>query len=284
MVIKTIDDGKRILKKHYDKQLRIAEKDGVEFDILWIKMKYKHSLDVYDVAGYLLSNEKELSKLDEKYKSYGKLGALLHDIGRAYEIGSTKINGVKHGYFGAENILKAVEGEDNPFLLLSMKYHDLLNAIENTEKELKDFNLSEGEQKIALKLLKLVMDSDKLANFKFFQNCDRKFFINLNVDLYITEKCFEDFKNKKLIRRSDMNTIFDQYLFHISWAYDLNFEASKDLVLYENYMGGIIKRMLNDIQSLSSVINVKEIEKLSKQLDEVSAQLKNDRLLIRPGA
>ncbi|MDD2840302.1 MAG: hypothetical protein PHY80_04230, partial [Rickettsiales bacterium] len=114
---------------------------------------------------------------------------------------------------------------------------------------------------------------------KLFQDCDKKYFLNLSNDLFITDKCLEEFKNKKLIRKSGRKTNFDQYLSYITWAYDLNFQASKDLVLKENYMGGIIKRMLIDIQNLSSDNNTKVIEKILKQIDEISQQLKNDKLL-----
>ncbi|MDD2840624.1 MAG: HD domain-containing protein, partial [Rickettsiales bacterium] len=237
MSIKTLKEGQEILKRHYDKQLEIAKVLGVEKYIFWVQMKYSHSLDVYKVSEYLLKNDVILSKLDKNYKLYGKLGALLHDIGRAYEIGDVKINGLMHGYFGAENILRDIEKEDNPFLLWSFKYHDILNAEEETRNELKESKLSQSEQEVVIILLKLVMDSDKLANFKLFQDCDKKYFLNLSNDLFITDKCLEEFKNKKLIRKSGRKTKFDQYLSYITWAYDLNFQASKDLVLKENYMG-----------------------------------------------
>ncbi len=279
MPIKTLEDGKEILKKHYDKQLELSKTNGNKYDVLWVQMKYTHSLDVYKVSEYLLKNDLALSKLDEKYKLYGKLGALLHDIGRAYEIGDKKLNGIRHGYFGAENILKDIEKEDNPFILLSFKYHDILDAENKTRNDLKESGLSQEEQEIVIKLLKLVMDSDKLANFKLFQNCNREYLLNLKGDLYITEKCFEDFKNKKLIDKNDRNTNLDQYLSYITWCYDLNFQASKDLVLKENYMGGIIKRMKDDILTLYPNSDKTAVDKVLRQIEEISQQLKNDKLL-----
>ena len=81
MTIKTLKQGKEILKKHYNQQLKIAEKSGIEADIAWVKLKYSHSLDVFNMSKVLIKNDKILSKLDNKYKLYGKLGALLHDIG-----------------------------------------------------------------------------------------------------------------------------------------------------------------------------------------------------------
>lgn len=279
MPIKTLEDGKEILKKHYDKQLEFAKTSGNKYDVLWVQMKYTHSLDVYNVSEYLLKNDLALSKLGEKYKLYGKLGALLHDIGRAYEIGDKKLNGVRHGYFGAENILRDIEKEDNPFILLSFKYHDILDAENKTRNDLKESGLSQEEQEIVIKLLKLVMDSDKLANFKLFQNCNREYLLNLKGDLYITEKCFEDFKNKKLIDKNDRNTNLDQYLSYITWCYDLNFQASKDLVLKEAYMGGIIKRMKDDILILYPNSDKTAVDKVLRQIEEISQQLKNDKLL-----
>lgn len=279
MLIKTIDDGKKILKKHYDKQLEVAKASGVEKYVWWVQTKYAHSLDVFEIAKYLVKNDLILSKLDEKYKLYGLLGALLHDIGRAYEIGDVKINGLMHGYFGAENILKDMEGEDDPFILLSFKYHDILDAEEQTKKELRESNLSAKEQEIVIILLKLVMDSDKLSNFKLFQDCDRNFLLSLNDNMYITQTCLDSFKKKELIIKKDRQTNLDQYLSYLSWVYDINFQASKDLISKENYMGGLIKRMLDEVKELTSISSLEEIKKLLMQLNEISQQLENDGFL-----
>ncbi|HSQ97548.1 MAG TPA: HD domain-containing protein [Rickettsiales bacterium] len=274
-----IKKGQEILKKHYDKQLNIAESSGREKDIFWVKMKYQHSQDVLKIAEYLLENDSLLSKLQNTYKLYGKLGALLHDIGRAYEIGETKLNGIKHGYFGAENILKQEEKEDNPFILWSFKYHDILNAEEETRNELKEINLSNQEKEIVVILLKLVMDSDKLANFKLFFDCEREYLLNLDNKPVFTEKCLTSLKNKNLIKKSDRKTNLDQYLSYITWIYDLNFQTSKDLTLRENYMLNFINKMKEEVVNFSSNLDEEIIKKTLNQIEEISNQLKKDGFL-----
>lgn len=271
--------GQKILKKHYEKQLLLAESSGIERDISWIKVKYKHSQDVLRVAEYLIENDPVLSKLEEKYKLYGKLGALLHDIGRAYEIGETKLNGAKHGYFGVENILKIEEKEENPFILWSLKYHDILDAEQETRKELKETNLSNQEKEIVIILLKLVMDSDKLANFELFPNCQRNILLNLDNKPVFTEKCLEGFKKRTLILKDDRNTNLDQYLSYITWIYDLNFQASKELVLKENYMQNLLDKMKEEIKNFSSNLDKETNEKTLNQIEQISNQLNKDRFL-----
>ena len=68
--------------------------------------------DVFKISQYLIENDEVLKKLDNKYKLYGELSALLHDIGRAYEVGDMKDKVKPHGYYGADIILKQVEKEN----------------------------------------------------------------------------------------------------------------------------------------------------------------------------
>ena len=238
--MKTLQEGETILKKHYTLQQKVVDESGVKMDMLWVSMKYTHSQDVFKMSQYLVENDEVLKKLDNKYKLYGQLSALLHDIGRAYEVGDMKDKVKPHGYYGADIVLKQVEKENNPFILIPVKYHGDLKAEENARKELEEINdLSDEEKEIVIMLLKLVMDSDKLANFKMFKKFDRKYFVNLiglDEKPYISDECFESFKNRELVSLKDRKTVLDKILLTICWIYDLNYQASIDLVKKEKHL------------------------------------------------
>ena len=237
--MKTLQEGEAILKKHYTLQQKVVDESGVKMDMLWVSRKYIHSQDVFKISQYLIENDEVLKKLDNKYKLYGELSALLHDIGRAYEVGDMKDKVKPHGYYGADIILKQVEKENNPFILIPVKYHGDLKAEENARKELEEIdNLSDEEKEIVIMLLKLVMDSDKLANFKMFKKFDKKYFNSIGLDEkpYISDECFESFKNRELVSLKDRKTVLDKILLTICWIYDLNYQASIDLVKKEKHL------------------------------------------------
>ena len=239
MSIKSLEEAQEILKKHYTLQQKVVDESGVKMDMLWVSRKYIHSQDVFKISQYLIENDEVLKKLDNKYKLYGELSALLHDIGRAYEVGDMKDKVKPHGYYGADIILKQVEKENNPFILIPVKYHGDLKAEENARKELEEIdNLSDEEKEIVIMLLKLVMDSDKLANFKMFKKFDKKYFNSIGLDEkpYISDECFESFKNRELVSLKDRKTVLDKILLTICWIYDLNYQASIDLVKKEKHL------------------------------------------------
>lgn len=239
MSIKSLEEAQEILKKHYTSQQKVVDESGAKMDMLWVSMKYTHSQDVFKISQYLIENDEVLKKLDNKYKLYGQLSSLLHDIGRAYEVGDMKEKVKPHGYYGADIVLKQVEKENNPFILIPVKYHGDLKAEENARKELEEIdNLSDEEKEIVIMLLKLVMDSDKLANFELFKKADKKYFnlIGLDEKPYISDECFESFKNRELVKLKDRKTVLDKILLTICWIYDLNYKASIDLAKKENHL------------------------------------------------
>lgn len=283
MAINTIEKGQDILKKHYDLQLEIAKKTKYEKDIFWVTNKYSHSQDVFNMAKYLIANDENLKNLDEKYKMYGELSALLHDIGRCYEIGDKKLNGISHGIFGADNVLVNMECENNPFILIPVKYHDTIFAEKDVMEELEKYVLTSEEKEIAIILLKLTMDSDKLANFGLFQDVERRFFLSLKKEPYITEDCFIAFKNRTLIKREARNTIFDQIISYMAWVYDLNFETSKKFMLQKNYMRGFVDMLegeLKEIKTKNINISKSDISNLNEKFSEIKKQLIADNFML----
>lgn len=280
-ILKSVNEGLNLLKKHYDKQLKIAEESGDEKDVLWVKMKYEHSLDVFKISEFLIENDEVLSRLDEQYKIYGKLGAILHDIGRAYKIGKNKEKVEPHGAFGADNILKDIEGIDNPFILIPIKYHDVLFAEKEAREELENYSLSNEENEIVILLLKLVMDSDKLANFELFKTLQKSYFLHLPDELYFSKNCLESFKNRQLLKRDDRETIFDQILLYAAWVYGLNFESSKKFVVEHKSMNTFINMMEKELDNIEQKTskNNDDINKVKLQIEEIKKQFVSDGLM-----
>ena len=281
MSIKSLEEAQEILKKHYTSQQKVVDESGAKMDMLWVSMKYTHSQDVFKISQYLIENDEVLKKLDNKYKLYGQLSALLHDIGRAYEVGDMKEKVKPHGYYGADIVLKQVEKENNPFILIPVKYHGDLKAEENARKELEEIdNLSDEEKEIVIMLLKLVMDSDKLANFELFKIIsEEKYFLSKKQELFITDACYECFLKRGLVKRGELQTIFDEILFYLGWIYDLNYEASKKLIFEEKLAQAYVDRMETKINILAKNSSPEQVKKINKQFEQVKKQLIEDKLI-----
>lgn len=275
MTINTIDEGKAILKKHYNKQKEIAIKSGIKEDILWIEQKYIHSLEVFKMSEYLIENDEILKNLPLKIKLYGKLGALLHDIGRFYEIGKIEKSSTQHGVIGA-NILEQEENENNIFLIYSFKYHDDFLSKEKTLQDLNKLNLNEKDKENIILLLNLIKNSDKLSNFELFKNIDKVYFLSKELLPFFTDSCLNNFKNRQLINNKEKQSIFDQMLGYIVWCYDLNFYTSKLFIKNNNYLFDFIsmmKKIANDFNNKS------DTEYLLNTISIIEKQLKQDNLL-----
>ncbi len=280
--MKDLYDGLKILDKHYTSQCELLEKNCNIKDENWIKAKYQHSIDVFNIAEYLIETDEELQKLTEDQKLYGKLSALLHDIGRAYEVGETKEKVKPHGYYGADVILKQIETETNPFILIPVKYHGDLLAEENARKDLENMeNLSNEDKEIIIKLLRLVMDSDKLANLALFKTVDEWHFnfLNLEEEAIISDECFNSFCNRELVKTKDRKTLLDKILLIICWAYDLEYQASKTLLLKEKHLEDYLKIFNKYIEKFKYNTDKEDLETTYIRLEKIKNQLLQDNLI-----
>ena len=280
--MKDLYDGLKILDKHYTSQCELLEKNCNIKDENWIKAKYQHSIDVFNIAEYLIETDEELQKLTEDQKLYGKLSALLHDIGRAYEVGEMKAKVKPHGYYGADVVLRQLENETNPFILIPVKYHGDLLAEENARKDLENIeNLSNEDKEVIIKLLRLVMDSDKLANLALFKTVDEWHFnfLNLIEEAVISDECFESFCNRELVKIKDRKTLLDKILLIICWAYDLEYQASKALLLKERHLEYYLKMFDKYIEKFKGKTSHADLEKTYKRIEKIKKQLLQDKLI-----
>ena len=86
-----LEKAKKILEKHYQKQLKEVKslKDN-KSDLEWIKMKKIHSFQVLEIGKTILENSNEFAGLSNENKIKAEIIFLFHDIGRFYEIGDSR--------------------------------------------------------------------------------------------------------------------------------------------------------------------------------------------------
>ena len=280
--MKDLEEAFKILQKHYTQQYQKLESESRLNDRNWVDAKYHHSQDVFNISEYLIDNDEELQKLTDEQKIYGKIAALLHDIGRAYEVGDMKKIVNPHGYYGADVVLKQMEKETNPFILIPVKYHGDLLAEENARKDLENIeNLSNEDKEIIIKLLRLVMDSDKLANLALFKTVDEWHFnfLHLEEKAIISDECFESFCNRELVKIKDRKTLLDKILLIICWSYDLEYQYSKEVLLKEGHLIDYLKMFDKYIEKFKDNTNKEDLEKTEYRINKIKEQLFNDNLI-----
>ena len=154
-----VEDGKKILIKYYLEQLKkLKDTNFPTKDISFIKIKFSHSFDCYNISKKILESETFKNK-SESFKNRVEISCLLHDVGRFFEL-ARELSGKPHGSFGAELLEKNKNITDKAVLL----------AIANHDKEsinLKDDKyyeiLKKKKKKDSLEILKLLRDIDKIA-------------------------------------------------------------------------------------------------------------------------
>ena len=170
----------------------------------------------------------------------------------------------------------------NPFILIPVKYHGDLYAEENARKDLENIeNLSNEDKEIIIKLLRLVMDSDKLANLALFKTVDEWHFnfLHLEEKAIISDECFESFCNRELVKIKDRKTLLDKILLVICWSYDLEYQYSKEILLKEGHLIDYLKMFDKYIEKFKDNTNKEDLEKTEHRINKIKEQLFNDNLI-----
>lgn len=173
----------------------------------------------------------------------GEAAALLHDIGRFPQYARygtfRDADSVNHGELGArvirtEGILGGLPPGEEELILTAVKYH---NA----------FKLPRLEGPGALHLLKLVRDADKLDIWRvfvaYYGEGDEERASAAGLGLPDTEEYSEG--TLSYIRRGEtapmgsLKTLNDFKLVQLSWVFDLNFRATRRLLLERGYIGSL---------------------------------------------
>ena len=229
-------------------------------DINKSKIAFKEFVSNYEeTPGYNLkivhtyhvaNNARELAKklnLSQEDIDLAELIGILHDIGRFEELkvmngfNSVKFNHAEHGVkmlFEENLIRKFIEDPS---------YDEIIRvAIINHSKLKIDDNLSEKE----LLHSKIIRDADKLDNFrvKEEENIEDIFAGTVNSmeeieNSLISPKVYEDAINRRCIDIHDRVYPLDYFICVLAFAYDLNFQETKDIVIEKNYIDRLIDRV-----------------------------------------
>lgn len=187
--------------------------------------------------------------------------ALFHDIGRfsqyaKYKTFSDHLS-VNHGYLGAqllkENILKNLSENEQKLIIKAVRFH---NAFSIPKKEREDIVF----------FIKLIRDADKLDIWRvfieYYEAPEEERATAAGIGLPDTSDYSKDvlsyiFK-RQVASQSKLKTLNDLKLMHLSWVYDLNFNASYRLLSERGYIDRIISYLPQD----------EEIKKVSLVLKE----------------
>lgn len=246
----SVTESTQLLIKNYSHF--IHDFGGEELLLKWHTHKVRHSYEVLSAMQRIIIKDDFLSSLDERMRKYLEVVALLHDIARFHQQNGDKIipnNQYEHGDEGY-NILKK-EGINDPYILLSIKYHNKFDFSGLTE-EPEWQKLNEKEREELMIIAKAVKDADKVQNMEYmifanhsFAKYDKKVYENYGkvAKNTITKEILEEFRTKQLVSFTHMKTQLDRELNLLSWMFDINYQGSKDILKFFGYKDFSLKKM-----------------------------------------
>lgn len=202
------------------------------------QLKFKHTREVIRITSLLADK----LNLDQKQVFIAKLAALYHDLGRFYQYGNYRT------FHDSESINHA-EASIN-----IIKEYSIFNDLDEVTKNLIIIAIREHNQKVLSNNLapieksfsQLLRDSDKISNFPIFiKNYDsytRPISGIYRNDLMDSILNFLPISNTQ----SNLITIEDIYLYHLSWVNDLAYLASFEYVTKTQYLEKILERISNN--------------------------------------
>lgn len=235
----SITDATIEFQSHFD---AVYAKHGQESGIVqkFLTHKLRHVYWVLDATLRVIASQPELASLDRETKRKAEIVALWHDIGRYYQVRDGRIvwnREYEHGDGAYHLLIKKYP--DLVTICLAVKIHNKLSH-DSLFDEPAYLALSESEKQEALLLTKIIRDADKLQNMTYDVFDSFRATIgfdkyvtrdaNTSTDVSISEKILESFKNGKMCKHADVQTIADSLLTHYAWMYDINFESTRGYI------------------------------------------------------
>ncbi|NLA25257.1 MAG: hypothetical protein GX879_09860, partial [Bacteroidales bacterium] len=122
--------------------------------------------------------------------------------------------------------------------------------------------INEGLSERELLFSKIARDADKLDIYKivceyYMQTESRNpaLELGLDIDKGISKKILNDFINKKVIEKSDMQSLDDFRVLQLSWIFDIYFDYTRKQV-YENKFTHIIVESIRTKENIDKIKNV----------------------------
>ena len=231
-----------------------------------IILKEKHTFNVYK---NMIEITREMG-LNDKDMLVAEVIALFHDIGRFPQYAKYKTfrdrKSVNHGFLGAETllqkkILKDLPVDEQESIVKAVRFH---NA----------FSVPKSEREDIIFFIKLIKDADKLDIWRVFLEYydapeeERASAVGLGLQdtAGYSEEVLSCILRGKMAMLSQIKSLNDFKLMHLSWVYDLNYKPSFRLLSERAYIDKIISHLPQDeaIQKASSVLKEYVREKVEE--------------------
>lgn len=196
-------------------------------------MKVAHTGDVVSIISYL---GKKLD-LDSRQLKLAKLTALFHDLGRFVQFEKYRTFNDK---ISIDHSKESVAILDETGFLDDIPIEDqklIKTAIIEHNKKC----ISDGLNPDELGLSLLIRDADKLSNFPILLAYYDK--VDLPSNNHYRDDFIQMILSKIPIDNSLPKTIEDFYLYHLCWFNDLNYTASIEYAIQEEYINKILVRI-----------------------------------------
>ncbi|WP_346354760.1 HD domain-containing protein [Azotosporobacter soli] len=206
-----------------------------------IALKYDHTFGVVQTS-LELSNA---LRLNEEDTSLAALIALLHDIGRFWQVdqsGSfTDTQQLDHAAYGCQLLFD--EGHIREYLA-DCRFDALLRfAIANHSA----FSIAPCPDPQMLLHARLIRDADKLDNFRVKDITSIETLLQVSPQelnrASLSPQIYEQFLHCRQIRREDRKTPLDIYVSYIAFLFDLNFSASYHWLKKHDYVSRLFQRL-----------------------------------------
>lgn len=221
--------------------------------------KMKHSYQVLGVGNYLLKHEKAFQNYTSSEILRLKSTVLLHDLGRFYEVFLHEDGGkVDHGIYGASLLAKNPDF-NRIDIVLPVRHHGHL--IERLYEDDDFVKLSEKERQEVYKIIYLVRDADKVANFyllsRHFKEMENLFFLKSMLD-YQTKipspAVWNAFMKHEAVDVRNVKNFADQATMYLACVYDLAYTSSfvlmEKLGILEGLLSAFDKYFTNDYANI----------------------------------
>ena len=252
-----IKQAKNILIKYYKKQLqKLLDNNFPEEDVKFLKVKFRHSFDCYNIGKKILESDDELKNKSNIFKQRAELSFILHDVGRFFEL-TDELNSKSHGIYGAE-LLEKFENIDDKLVLIAIGHHDESNIFLDNNKNY--LSLTNEEKKQSIELLKVLKDADKISNLYLFKN-KNTIYTRKDKKYGFSKEYFDGIENKHLIDKKYKNTIFDSIAYYIIWYHELFYNSSQEFVRKNK----LIEHLVNMYDFFIKDIEKSELEHNSKE-------------------
>ncbi len=225
------ENAKTLLKREYEKYYNISSAHAQKV----MNEKTRHSYQVLGVGNYLLKHEACFNTASPEEVTRLKATVLLHDIGRFYEVYREGFDEkVDHGEYGAQ-LLETIPLYKDIRITLPIKHHGHL--IKNLYKDETYIDLDATKKKEIEKIIYLVRDSDKIANFyllsREFPDMEELFFFAQRMDIgsqEISQEVWHDFLNHTEVNINNVHTAAENALMILACAFDIRYISSYQLL------------------------------------------------------